>query len=196
MAQGLKLSEIEFVKKTEVGNSKKLARSFSEVGENRTCVRYSVSELRLLNDGRKAACGVWPEEELFDVESNTDFVANNNSISSPPDTPLADETVWSVSNTPFTAPARMHASFANPNAAPPMTPMRAKTPSTKVKTQETDKRRLGQRAKQVMYGKSTLGYRLCRILSATDEDVRKKKKKKKTYQKSCSFKKSFQKGPQ
>ncbi len=52
-----------------------------------------------------------------------------------------------------------------------MTPMRAKTPSTKLKAVETDSRRLGQRGKQIQYGKSTLGYRLCRIVSATEEDA-------------------------
>jgi hypothetical protein len=57
-----------------------------------------------------------------------------------------------------------------------MTPMRARTPSTKVKTVETDKRRLGQRSKQVQYGKSTLGYRLYKLqevsLSMDDSDSR------------------------
>ncbi len=60
--------------------------------------------------------------------------------------------------TPTTAPARMHVN-ANDDL---MTPMRAKTPSTKVKTLETDRRRLGQRAKQINYGKATLGYLLCK----------------------------------
>lgn len=116
--------------------------------------RYTVAELRELNHGQGSPQGVWPEF-VFEADEH-----------SPPDTPNADETEWSVINTPFTAPARLH------QREPMHTPMRAKTPSTKVKTQETDKRRLGQRAKQVLYGKSTLGYRLCRILSATDEDVR------------------------
>lgn len=54
-----------------------------------------------------------------------------------------------------TAPARISS-----NIYPEMTPMRAKTPATKIKTVETDKRRLGQRSKQIVYGKSTLGYLL------------------------------------
>lgn len=120
---------------------------------------YTVEQLRLLNHGQGSPQGPWPEQVFL--------------CDSPPDTPCADEQVWSVSNTPFTAPARIHQRDESQQQAP-MTPMRAKTPSTKVKTQETDKRRLGQRAKQVLYGKSTLGYRMCRILSATDEHVSKK----------------------
>lgn len=61
-----------------------------------------------------------------------------------------------VPTTPTTAPARLH--FDDDF----MTPTRAKTPSTKVKTVETDGRRLGQRSKQVTYGKATLGYLLCK----------------------------------
>lgn len=64
-----------------------------------------------------------------------------------------------VPETPTTAPARMHAHGGGDDL---MTPMRAKTPSTKVKTLETDRRRLGQRAKQINYGKATLGYLLCK----------------------------------
>jgi len=66
-------------------------------------------------------------------------------------------------NTPTTAPPRMHG-----NADDLMTPMRAKTPATKIKTLETDRRRLGQRGKQINYGKATLGYLMCK---ASNKDV-------------------------
>lgn len=58
--------------------------------------------------------------------------------------------------TPTTAPARLH--FDDEF----MTPTRVKTPSTKIKTVETDGHRLDQRSKQVAYGKATLGYLLCK----------------------------------
>ncbi len=117
--------------------------------------RYTLEELRALNPQHPLdASLLWPEED--------------GPASPSPETPGSVASVWSVRATPCTAPARLHAAR---RADDLMTPMRAKTPATKLKTVETDSRRLSQRGKQIQYGKSTLGYRMCRIVSATEEDA-------------------------
>lgn len=85
----------------------------------------------------------------------------------------AENGSWSsrkVFATPYTAPARMHnvRNGGGPGNANDSitTPTRGRTPATKIKTVETDKRRLDQRAKQVVYGKATLGYRLAKMHDA------------------------------
>ena len=134
-------------------------------------LRYSVGELRALhNPSLVASCGVWPEEVETDLDDS--FLLQSPSSPVEASTPASAQRGgrWGVGAgmvTPATAPARMRRDDQQQMA----TPMRLRTPSTKIKTQETDKRRLGQRGKQIQYGKSTLGYRLCRIQSATDDEA-------------------------
>ena len=69
--------------------------------------------------------------------------------------------------TPSTAPARMR--HGGDDSVTPMYSAK-RTPSTRIKTEETDDRRLGQREKQIQYGKATLGYRLSQLQASRDDE--------------------------
>ena len=89
----------------------------------------------------------WPgADDLEDVDLDDSFFAT-------PAKPIRSHFV------PNTAPARMRASEG------PETPPSSATRRTP-RTQETDSRRLGQRAKQIAFGKATLGYRLAKLDTA------------------------------
>jgi hypothetical protein len=66
--------------------------------------------------------------------------------------------------TPSTAPARMR------HGGDEESPTPHRTPGTRPKAAETDDRRLGQREKQLAYGKATLGYRLSQLAAAQSDE--------------------------